>query len=90
MRSNQSSRMTILVYISVNIRCHHMYIYHDRWLLAWCEARLGVVYARYVGNVHVHDLLAVKITKSPKRVGHMPNKISSMCLLFLRLGGTIL
>ena len=32
---------------------------------------------------------SMKVTKSPQAVGHLPQKISSTCLLFLRLEGTV-
>ncbi len=37
-----------------------------------------------------HDLYAVAIARAGVTVGHVPRKISSVCSLFLRRGGSIL
>lgn len=36
-----------------------------------------------------HDPYAVKVMKAAVAVGHLPRKISSVCSLFIRRGGTI-
>ena len=38
---------------------------------------------------NVYDPFAIKVTKDGSIVGHLPKKISSMCSLFIRMGGII-
>ena len=43
--------------------------------------------ARETGNRH--DPFSIKVIKSATRVGHLPKRISSICSLFLHMGGSI-
>ena len=60
------------------------HIYQDIW-----EARHGEILNcfRETGNAFVP--FAVRVKKDAEEVGHVPKKISAICLLFLRNSGTI-
>jgi len=60
------------------------HIYKDRWTPVREEM---LVCQREIGNAQ--DPFAVKVTKSGNIIGHLPKKISSTCLLFLRRGGML-
>ena len=38
---------------------------------------------------NLHDPFAVKVLKTDEIVGHLPKRISSVCSIFLRKGGSI-
>ena len=64
------------------VRGYH--IYKEKWTAAVGEM---LCCAREVGNVL--DRYAVSVLKDGDIVGHLPRKISKVCSLFLRRGGSI-
>ena len=58
--------------------------YKDRWIPV---TNKELACQRESGNVY--DPYAVAVTKNNGIVGHVPRKMSAMCSLFLRKGGTI-
>ena len=65
------------------VRGYH--VYQDRWLLV-----RDVTLACQCEGGNVYDPFAVKVVKSGVIVGHVPRRVSSTCLLFLRHGGAII
>ena len=64
------------------VRGYH--VYQNDWNLALGEV---LQCSREVGNAH--NPYAVKVMKAGTTIGHLPKKISSTCLLFIRKGGMI-
>ena len=68
-------------FLSSCIRGYH--VYNDIWTAIVEELE----YSREVGNAK--DRYAVSILRGSDIVGHLPQKISKVCSLFLLRGGTI-
>ena len=64
--------------------CDYHY-YKDIWEAAIDGEVLSC--KREVGNVH--DMFAVAVKKDDIIVGYYPRKISSICLIFIRRGGSV-
>ena len=64
------------------IRGYH--IYRDIWAAIIGE-ELGCIRE----PTNVHDRYAVAVVKDGQIIGHLPRKLSKICSLFLRRGGTI-
>ena len=64
------------------IRGYHEY--KDIW-----EATKGEELLCRRENDNYHDPFSVSVVKEDRIVGHVPKKISTVCLLFLRRGGSI-
>ena len=67
------------------VRGYHAYC--DIWSASLDEE---LVCAREPDNYSARDPFAVAVVRSEVTVGHIPRKISSVCGLFLRRGGTIM
>ena len=60
------------------------YIYNSIW-----EAYIGEELSCQCDEANPHNPYAVAVMKSTKIVGHPPRKVSTLCSLFIRKGGTI-
>ena len=70
--------------IQFNSCVRRYHVYQDKWLPVRDET---LACQREGGNVY--NPFAAKVVKSGAIVGHVPRRISSTCLLFLRHGGAI-
>ena len=68
--------------VEAMIQGHH--VYKEIWISVEGEILSCM---REVGNSH--DPMAVAVKKGSNVVGHVPRKISAVCSIFLRRGGTI-
>ena len=64
------------------VRGYHIY------QLIW-DASVGEMLQCKSERHNSHDRYAISVTKNEDTVGHLPRKLSRMCTLFLRRGGTI-
>ena len=64
------------------VRGYH--IYNSMW-----EAYVGEELLCQQEEDNAHDPYAVAVLKSATVVGHLPRKVSTLCSLFIRRGGTI-
>ena len=64
------------------VRGYH--IYNSIW-----EAYIGEELSCQREEDNAHDPYAVAVLKSATVVGHLPRKVSTLCSLFIRRGGTI-
>ena len=63
---------------------HGYHVYKDIWEVAVGET---VVCVLETGNFH--DRNAVTVEKDRRIFGHLPRKVSRVCAVFLKIGGTI-
>ena len=68
--------------ISCCVRGYH--VYKDVW-----EAAIGEVLVCRREPSNAADRYAVAVTKEETIIGHLPRKLSKVCSLFLRRGGSI-
>ena len=76
------SSSIVSVRFSSCIRGYH--VYDDIWIPS-----TGEKVDCYREERNVLDRYAVKVMKSDEIVGHLPKKISTLCSLFIRRGGSI-
>ena len=80
---NMASETTATFSWTSNIRGYH--VYQEIWVASEGEVLSCM---REVGNIQ--DPFAVAIKKSSTTVGHVPRKVSAVCSMFLRRGGSIM
>ena len=73
-----------LATFSLNSVVRGYHVYKDYW-----EAATGEILRCCEERTNIHDPFAVAIIKDDSVVGHVPRKISTVCSLFLRSGGSI-
>ena len=74
-------KMPVFTLSSV-VRGYH--VYKDIW-----DANEGKILDCVRETTNHHDPYAVAVAKNGIAVGHVPRKISALCSLFIRRGGTI-
>ena len=62
----------------------HSYVYHRIWF-----ATIGEVLSYEREPTNSKDRYAVTVKKDETVIGHLPRKVSRVCSLFLRRGGTV-